>query len=73
MTKQLMIGAIIGAAAVTLLSGVSLSWLLILACPLMMVFMHGGHRHGGHGREESDRHRAEDSPVSRDEHLAHRG
>ena len=28
-----------------------LPWLLILACPLMHVFMHRGHGgHGGHGR-----------------------
>jgi len=27
-----------------------LPWLLILACPLMHLFMHHGHRgHGGHG------------------------
>jgi SNF family Na+-dependent transporter len=24
-------------------------WLLLLACPLMHVFLHGGHGHGGHG------------------------
>jgi hypothetical protein len=23
-------------------------WLLLLACPLMHLFMHGGHDHGGH-------------------------
>ena len=23
-------------------------WLFVLACPLMHVFMHGGHGHGGH-------------------------
>lgn len=26
-----------------------LPWLFLLACPLMHVFMHGGHGHGGHG------------------------
>lgn len=26
-----------------------LPWLILLACPLMHVFMHRGHRHGGHG------------------------
>ncbi|WP_456297546.1 DUF2933 domain-containing protein [Aromatoleum toluclasticum] len=26
-----------------------LPWLILLACPLMHVFMHGGHGHGGHG------------------------
>lgn len=30
-------------------------WLLLLACPLMHFFMHGGHGHGGHG----DHHRRE--------------
>ena len=33
-------------------------WLLLLACPLLHVFMHGGHGHGGHGehkhREKGD-------------------
>ena len=24
-------------------------YLLLLACPLMHLFMHGGHGHGGHG------------------------
>jgi hypothetical protein len=24
-------------------------WLVLLACPLMHVFMHRGHGHGGHG------------------------
>ena len=27
-----------------------LPFLLLLACPLMHIFMHGGHRHGGHGQ-----------------------
>jgi hypothetical protein len=27
----------------------ALPWLLVLACPLMHLFMHGGHGHGGHG------------------------
>jgi hypothetical protein len=31
-----------------------LVWLPLLACPLMHVFMHGGHGHGGH-RQEADR------------------
>ena len=26
-----------------------LPWLFLAACPLMHVFMHGGHGHGGHG------------------------
>lgn len=28
-----------------------LPFLLLLACPLMHLFMHGGHGHGGHGGE----------------------
>lgn len=34
-----------------------LPWLLILACPLMHVFMHrghGGHGHDGHGHDHSE-------------------
>lgn len=27
-------------------------YLLLLACPLMHLFMHGGHDHGGHGSNE---------------------
>lgn len=35
----------------------ALPWLLILVlCPLMHVFMHGGHGHGRHG-ERDNRHR----------------
>lgn len=26
-----------------------LIWLPLFACPLMHLFMHGGHRHGSHG------------------------
>ncbi|MBX4940742.1 DUF2933 domain-containing protein [Rhizobium binae] len=38
-----------------------LPWLLILACPLMHLFMHHGHAHGGHGGHsghDQPRHRA---------------
>ena len=28
-------------------------WLLLLACPLLHLFMHGGHGHGGHGSSEA--------------------
>jgi len=28
-------------------------WLLLLACPLMHIFMHGGHGHGGHGSDNA--------------------
>ena len=30
-----------------------LPWLFLLACPLMHVFMHGGHGHGGHGKHSN--------------------
>ena len=30
-----------------------LPWLLILACPLMHVFMHHGHGHGSHGKHDA--------------------
>ena len=32
-----------------------LIWLPLLACPLMHVFMHGGHGHGGHGQSNDQR------------------
>ena len=28
-------------------------WLLLLACPLLHLFMHGGHYHGGHGPSDA--------------------
>jgi len=31
-----------------------LPWLLILACPLMHIFMHHGHGHGAHGHDGHD-------------------
>lgn len=47
MKKELLIGIGIGAVMVALLTGANLSslgfGLLILACPLMMVFMMAGH------------------------------
>ena len=31
-------------------------WLPLLACPLMHLFMHGGHgSHGGHGQQDPER------------------
>jgi len=30
-----------------------LPWLFLLACPLMHVFMHGGHGHGGHDKHSN--------------------
>lgn len=32
-----------------------LPYLLILACPLMHIFMHGGHNHGGHSQTKKER------------------
>lgn len=32
-----------------------LVWLPLLACPLMHLFMHGGHSHHGGHRQDSDR------------------
>ena len=33
-----------------------LPWLLLAACPLMHLFMHGGHGHGGHAHHKEHRH-----------------
>jgi hypothetical protein len=32
----------------------ALPYLLLLACPLMHMFMHGGHGHGSHHRDEGE-------------------
>lgn len=32
-----------------------LVWLPLIACPLMHIFMHGGHGHAGHGRSNDQR------------------
>ncbi len=62
--------ALAAAAAVVLLAGVSVSrlltLLLVLACPLMMVFMH----RGGHGGQRS--HGGGQHAQSRDERLANK-
>ena len=40
--------------------------LLVLACPLMMIWMmRGGHGHGDHGHSEGDRHDHSDGPAER--------
>jgi len=37
----------------------ALIWLPLLLCPLMHIFMHGGHGHGGHaGHDQQDRGRS---------------
>ena len=40
-----------------------LAWLLLLACPLMHMFMHGSH--GGHGVRDKERDREGDSSDDR--------
>ena len=41
-----------------------LPYLIILLCPLMHIFMHGGHGHGGNNNYESH-HEAEDEAYRR--------
>lgn len=57
MKKELLIGIGIGAVVVALFTGANASsllfGLLILACPLMMVFMMGGHDHGANHDDHS--------------------
>jgi len=43
----------------------ALPFLILLLCPLMHVFMHGGHGHGGHGH-------GEDGPDDSDQPGGHR-
>lgn len=40
-----------------------LPWLIFLACPLLHLFMHGGHGHGGHGKHDE---RQDDTRIPRD-------
>ena len=35
-----------------------LPWVLLAACPLMHLFMHGGHGHGGHDHHKEHKHNA---------------
>ena len=37
-----------------------LPWLILLACPLMHIFMHGGHGHGRHGSHDNQSHHGEE-------------
>ena len=64
MKKELLIGIGIGAVVVALFTGANASsllfGLLVLACPLMMVFMMGGH---GHGATHHDDHSGSDDLV----------
>lgn len=59
MKKELWIGIGIGAVVVALFTGANASSLLfglaVLACPLMMVFMMGGHGHGHTSPPPDDR------------------
>ena len=42
-----------------------LPWLLVLACPLLHVFMHGSHGgHGGHGNQKDHDHQPTESKES---------
>lgn len=45
-----------------------LPYLLVLACPLMHLFMHGGHGHGGHGHGEQGRNDSEGGCCGGDHH-----
>jgi 4-hydroxybenzoate polyprenyltransferase len=70
MRKGPIIGvALVVAAAVVLFAGVPISrllpWLLVLACPLMMLFMHrGGHgQHHSHGAAHAEC--RDDLPVTK--------
>lgn len=59
--------SVFGAIALVLLWGEhrvhmveALPWLILLACPLMHIFMHGKHGHGGgHGGHQHGRQRDE--------------
>lgn len=39
-----------------------LPYALLLLCPLLHLFMHGGHSHGGHGHSEHGSHGGETEP-----------
>jgi hypothetical protein len=41
-----------------------LPFLLLAACPLMHMFMHGGHGHGGHSDHDDDRRNSGDKPSA---------
>ena len=53
--------------------GAPLSTLLLLAifaaCPLMMMFMHGGHGHGGHQQGGHEGHQHDDRPTDSQDRL----
>ena len=57
MRRGPILGVVLAAAAVVLLAGVPVGrlvpWLLVLACPLMMLFMHHG-GHANHGDEQAE-------------------
>lgn len=46
-----------------------LPWLLILLCPLMHVFMHGGHGHG-HGGHHQDKTKSENGGETERQHSS---
>ena len=41
-----------------------LPFLLLAACPLMHMFMHGRHGHGGHSEHSADRRNSVDKPSA---------
>lgn len=38
----------------------ALPWLILLLCPVLHIFMHGGHGHGGHS-DDHQQHREDES------------
>nr|WP_036344107.1 DUF2933 domain-containing protein [Micromonospora purpureochromogenes] len=56
---------VVGALAVGVPARSLVFGLLVLACPLMMLFMHGGHAgHGGH--EGHGQHQGQQAPAAHD-------
>lgn len=50
-----------------------LPWLLLAACPLLHVFMHGGHGHEGHGESGRAPRRGESAGATNREPHEHGG
>lgn len=47
-----------------------LPYLFLLMCPLMHLFMHGNHNHGGHKHEAKQEEESSPSPEQRHENFA---
>ncbi len=45
-----------------------LPWLFLFACPVMHIFMHGGHGYGAHRHDRQGQGRPRDASVGRDHH-----